>query len=69
MKTRGARRRDEATKKAILDAYLAGEKTTAIACLHGVSPSYPTMLVARLGIPRRQPGMYRPAGMTVGASK
>ena len=67
MKTRGARRRDKATQQAILDAYLAGEKTTVIACLYSVSPSYPTMLAMRRGLPRRQPDMYRPAGSTVGS--
>lgn len=68
MKTPGARRRSETTKRAILAAYVAGEKISYIAALHGVSLSYPAMLAERQGIPRRKPAEYARRAFT-GASK
>lgn len=46
-------RLSEVTKRAIVQAYAAGEKTSVIAARYGVSPGYPGHLARRRGVPLR----------------
>lgn len=51
-------RLSEVTKRAIVRAYAAGEKTAVIAAHYGVSPGYPGHLARRRNVPLR----YRKIG-------
>lgn len=46
-------------RQAIVDAYSAGEKLDALAAEFGINRSYPGLLAARHGIPKRQMGRPR----------